>query len=75
MVEQILKEINTDNIIPILLSLSLLVVLIVKLYTQIKEAIVKALRVIGVIIGIVCIVGIQQGVFDEWMTKLTTYIK
>jgi steroid 5-alpha reductase family enzyme len=75
MVNEVAKELNTSNIIQVLIALSSLVVIVAIIYTKLKEAIVKASRAIGIVIVIICIIGIQQKVLGDWLTKLTTYIK
>jgi hypothetical protein len=69
------SNINSDNIIPMLSGALIVIAVIAKILMQLKEALTKALRVAGVVIAIVLIIGIQQGTLEEWVTNLTTFIK
>jgi len=69
------SNINSDNIIPMLAGALIVIALVAKILIQLKEALTKALRVAGVVIAIVLIIGIQQGTLNEWLNQLSTYIK
>lgn len=80
MIKEIMSQIskmnvNSDNIILILTIASLAIAVIVKIYIEVKKVAIKALRIASVVIGIVLIIGIQQGLLEQWVTKLTAYIK
>lgn len=68
-------NVNEDNIVLILIIATLAIVAGVKIYTKLKEVVVKAFRVISIVIVIALVVAVQQGTFEQWMTKLTAYIK
>jgi hypothetical protein len=70
-----LANINADNIGMIIVMLAVALVVIRLVIIKLQEALKKFFGIAVTVIGIICLIGIQQGTLEQWMTQATTFIK
>jgi hypothetical protein len=69
-----IKNINADNIVPMIILLVVVVVILANVLKKVKEAISKVLRIVICIAVVIILYGAKQGMLEQWLNSLKTYL-
>lgn len=73
-ITRMISNINTDNIVPVLLMVAVGIAILASLLAKIQEFARKVLRIIAIIAVISILYGAKQGLLGQWLIELTSII-